>query len=83
MSTTIATTLCSFTHHDPLEDTESKILGRELWVLRGFTHHDPLEDTERHRSNGAPNESSGVSPITIRLRILKAYLTTPVLPRKE
>jgi len=36
-----------------------------------FTHHDPLEDTERHDSDLLLVITSLVSPITIRLRILK------------
>jgi len=66
-----------FTHHDPLEDTE-----RALWLhwpaLRlCFTHHDPLEDTEsRPRQHPRPRDQA-VSPITIRLRILKARARAP------
>ena len=60
-----------FTHHDPLEDTES------LWRVaahsgaNSFTHHDPLEDTERNNCGQQASTSDRVSPITIRLRILK------------
>jgi len=37
----------------------------------GFTHHDPLEDTESSRRSANTCRSTAVSPITIRLRILK------------
>jgi len=36
----------SFTHHDPLEDTESRRIRATTAGAFGFTHHDPLEDTE-------------------------------------
>ena len=36
-----------------------------------FTHHDPLEDTEREVPSVNLGPSQVVSPITIRLRILK------------
>jgi len=37
----------SFTHHDPLEDTERyRLCSRKEMTVVGFTHHDPLEDTE-------------------------------------
>ena len=63
-----------FTHHDPLEDTESVAKLRVLYIiLMSFTHHDPLEDTERRRG-GRIGELTVVSPITIRLRILKGNL---------
>jgi len=43
----------SFTHHDPLEDTEREIdlMRWSISYLR-FTHHDPLEDTEREKTLG-------------------------------
>jgi len=64
----------SFTHHDPLEDTESSVSGFETKPHECFTHHDPLEDTERQAMCASAGILSGVSPITIRLRILKALL---------
>jgi len=39
--------LSSFTHHDPLEDTESALPNALQRQWGSFTHHDPLEDTER------------------------------------
>jgi len=63
----------SFTHHDPLEDTESeRFQARGHCALPGFTHHDPLEDTEREMPSINLGTTQIVSPITIRLRILKA-----------
>jgi len=37
-----------FTHHDPLEDTESAGNMANAGGGLCFTHHDPLEDTERN-----------------------------------
>ena len=63
----------SFTHHDPLEDTERNVtVGVYLYIVHSFTHHDPLEDTERWVRGRTPTATPRVSPITIRLRILKA-----------
>jgi len=46
------------------------LLDVQQW--HSFTHHDPLEDTERGNSAVvARRYTSLVSPITIRLRILK------------
>ena len=62
-----------FTHHDPLEDTERA--QKQPLCLRhalGFTHHDPLEDTESEHKCHVGVLVFQVSPITIRLRILKA-----------
>ena len=59
-----------FTHHDPLEDTESPQGRGDLQGGDRFTHHDPLEDTESATQVCAA-ELCKVSPITIRLRILK------------
>ena len=38
-----------FTHHDPLEDTESGDRPDRVVDFLCFTHHDPLEDTERRK----------------------------------
>ena len=60
-----------FTHHDPLEDTErSNFSNPHKQEETSFTHHDPLEDTERQCRRSHPRLHA-VSPITIRLRILK------------
>jgi len=40
-----------FTHHDPLEDTESPLSSATATTMTGFTHHDPLEDTESAPAN--------------------------------
>ena len=48
-STNITET-ASFTHHDPLEDTERLCwIGGRFSGGKSFTHHDPLEDTERRQ----------------------------------
>jgi len=63
----------SFTHVDPFEDTES-LLGRlDIGAnCFGFTHVDPFEDTESLRPSRALGRYTGVSPTSIRSRILKA-----------
>ena len=61
-----------FTHHDPLEDTESARPDcADTPGGAGFTHHDPLEDTESYPLTADHLRGRMVSPITIRLRILK------------
>jgi len=60
-----------FTHHDPLEDTERTCNPRAPMPQPRFTHHDPLEDTESPATLLSPLPALRVSPITIRLRILK------------
>ena len=71
-------TPASFTHVDPFEDTESHC-RRPAASSRssGFTHVDPFEDTESWRRKHRGRRDSGVSPTSIRSRILKAkwYLT--------
>ena len=59
-----------FTHNDPFEDTESIWLAYTAPVAACFTHNDPFEDTERSRDLSPP-DGTGVSPTTIRSRILK------------
>ena len=62
-----------FTHHDPLEDTERCYPVLSRFFVVGFTHHDPLEDTERFLLHRQSRRRRLVSPITIRLRILKVF----------
>jgi len=76
-----------FTHHDPLEDTERTVRRAYEDECESFTHHDPLEDTERLDPGLRAIFELQVSPITIRLRILKgensfagASRTVPVSP---
>ncbi len=63
----------SFTPHDPTEDTESWTVTTALTSRStGFTPHDPTEDTERSVYIAMGVVIAGVSPPTIRQRILKA-----------
>ena len=73
-----------FTHVDPFEDTES--LGRGYlprWSERCFTHVDPFEDTERLRALMPLGEELGVSPTSIRSRILKGWRHISIMEHKE
>ncbi len=62
-----------FTHYDPFEDTERQPGHRCPLRYFGFTHYDPFEDTESGGEQPQYGRVVRVSPITIRLRILKGF----------
>ena len=61
----------SFTHVDPFEDTERGIGVSSADARISFTHVDPFEDTERGGCTRVSGRVKGVSPTSIRSRILK------------
>ena len=61
----------SFTPFDPAEDTERRPTVSRKRLKNSFTPFDPAEDTERRKAHRIRLGHDGVSPPSIRPRILK------------